>query len=401
MKLRFSNYTLHILDGVFGAFAMSFIAAETILPGMLTRLGAPAWMVSLSPAIFLLGTSLPGMLVTPYTDTLERKHPFVMFVCMPVQKIPYFLMPLLLVTISDNLVLAYLVFIATFIIGTGIGIAIPPWVQLLGKTVRPQLLPRLIATRLAIGGLLGVFGGYLVKVTLSHWPNRYGYALLFVFWSLAMAGSIISFYHLREPREAPHHLAKMRGNPVRLGELLQSRAIVNFLLVRIFYCGIYLALGFVSVQFCRELNLNEGYFGIFAATVVVGAVAGSLFTSFWTKHFQVRSALRIALALYIVFFLLTLYRGSLALAFAAFFILGFARDSWNSVNWSLMVTLPEKRFVGRAGALMMLVQAPPMLCAGFIGGKLLEWSGSFNLVAVAALVLLLPAFYFAGKLPAK
>ncbi len=401
MKRRFSNFTLHALNGIFGSLAMSFIAAETILPGMLAQLDAPPWMISLSPAIFLLGFALPGIVVSPYTDPLERKYPFLMFICMPVQKIPYFLMPLWLLWISDGPTLAWLVFISTFIIGAGTGIAIPAWVQMIGKTVRPDLVPRLMAARLGFGGALGVLGGFLVKITLSHWPDRYGYALLFTFWSLAMTVSMWAFYHLREPREAAQSLAKVRGNPVSMRELLRCKDIVNYLLVRMCYCGTFLALGFVSVQFMQSLKLDEGYLGIFAALVVGGAVAGNLFISYWTRRFSVRSALKISLMLYMIFFVLTLYRQNLALAFVCFFILGFARDTWESTGWSLMVSLPEKRMAGRAGAMMVLAQAPPILCAGFLGGKLLEWSGSYNLVAVAALLLLIPAYYFAGKLPAK
>lgn len=396
---RLSNFSWHVLDGVFGAFALSFVAAETILPGMLAQLGAPNWMISLAPAVYLIGSGIPGLLISDFTERYARKRDFIIPVCMPVQKGPYFLMPLLLLLISNDQLLAWLIFLGTLIIGLGIGIAVPPWNRMVAKTVAKPLIPRLMAMRLGIGAVLGVLGGYVVKMVLSRWPDRYGYALLFTFCSLAMTASMLSFARIREPKEklSPTvHRDRVRG-----GDLLRNRAIRNFLLVRTFYCSTFLALGFMPMQFCRDLRLNEGYLGIFAALVVVGAVGGNVFTAVWTKFHSERSAMLIGLWGYFGLFLLSLYRGSLWSAAAVFLLLGFSRDIWNATGWSMMMTLPEKRQIAKAGALLMLVMVPPMLVMGIIGGKLLEWSGSYNLVATAAALLLLPAILFASRLPGK
>jgi MFS family permease len=400
MAKRYSNFTLHTIDGICGAAGMSFVAAETILPGMLKQLSAPAWMITLAPALVLFGSALPAALVVPVINRLPRKKEFILRWGTTLQRGPYFLLLPLMLLVSDQRILAWLIFLATFAIGLGVGNAVPPWIRLLAKTVAPSQIPRLIALRFLFGGVFGFAGGmFVVKNVLARWPDRFGYAILFACASFFFALSIYFFARIREPAESPERLAEFESGNASYLELFRNRDILNFQLGRIFYCGIFFAAGLLPVQFCRELNLSEGYLGVFAALVVAGAVCGNFFIVRWTRRHTSRSALLIGLGVYFVIFAGALWRGSLIWAMMLFFLLGFARDVWNSAEWSLMVTLPERRLHNKNSAMTMMVMAPPILLAGFGGGALYSATGSFSLLSAIAALLLLPAIYFSWRLP--
>ncbi len=394
-----NNYWLHVCEGVIYISGICFIAYETIMPKIIDALGGAPWTISLAPTLMILGSALPSVLVAGYSDRLPRKKRFVMINCVG-QRLPYFLLVPLLLWLDDDHVLVWCVMGAVFVSGVFTGILAPAWFQFVANTVPNRYIPRLFSFRFGLAAVAGIFIGLLVKSILKNYPGNTGFALLFLAAGMLTMSSLFFLSKIREPVKCGK-AAQKNEIPPTYREVIGQRDIILFIIVRGFYCGIYIGLAFIPIRVCQVLELDNSWLGIFAMTVVCGSIAGNVFTSFWTHRFSWRSCQLIGLCGYLLTFLLCLFCRHMAVAVMIFFIMGFSRDVWSSVSSALMLSLPGKRLRSKGTALISIAMAPPLILAGLAGAALFSRFNSYNLLFICAALMMLPAIYFSRKLPAK
>ncbi|MDD3118506.1 MAG: MFS transporter [Victivallales bacterium] len=391
-----NNFRYHIYDGVLYICGICFIAYETVLPKMIESLDGTAWMISFAPMLTLIGSTFPSVIAAGYVDRLPRKKHYII-VSGIIQRLPFFLTALLLWTMNAPHFLVWCIMTAVFINGIFSGVLSPAWFQFVANTVPARYVPRLFAIRYGLGSAIGIFIGLLVKVILEYWPEKNGFGVLFLAAGMATMASLLAVAKVQEPERR----TKTTEAPGSYREVWRQSAIMKFIVVRAFYCGVYIGLAFIPIRICAVLQLPNSWLGIFTLTVVCGAIAGNIFTSIWTHRWSWRTCQIISLAGYGVMFLLCLGCYHLVTALVIFFLLGFSRDVWNSVSAAYMLNLPGPRLRAKGTAFIALTMMPPLLVAGVAGGKLMSWFNSYSLVFIVAALTMIPAIHYSRQLPER
>ncbi|MDD4318142.1 MAG: MFS transporter [Victivallaceae bacterium] len=394
-KKGIGNFWLHVFEGVLCITGVSFISYETVLPKIIESLGGPGLLISFAPALPILGSALTPLIGANIADRLHHKRNFVALVCV-FQRLPYILLIPVLWFSKDNLTSAWLIAGTIFLYGLGSGILAPAWFQLVANTVQERYIPRLFSIRFGISSVLGVLVGWLVKIILDWHPDKTGYGLLFLLAGIMMMSGIWFLMKIREPRHIPRR--REPPLPVTYSEVLSSPNIVRFIWLRACYCGVFVSMAYIPIKICRELELNSGWLGIFTMMVVLGAIVGNVFAAFWAQHFSWKNGLIIGICAYLVVFILTIICRSTGMAMLIFFILGFAKDVWNSMSAALMISIPGQRLRSRGSAMIALLMAPPIICGSVSGTLLYSWFGSYNLLFAVSALMMIPTIVFSRKL---
>jgi len=390
-----SNFWLHVCEGVLCLTGISFISFETILPKIIESLGGSGFLISFAPALAILGSALTPLLGANVADRLKYKRNFVGLICV-FQRMPYLLVIPVLWFSKDNITAAWLISGTIFIYGLCSGFLSPAWLQLVANTVPERYIPRLFSIRFGISSVLGIFVGWLVKIILEWQPNKTGYGLLFLLAGIMMMAGIRFLMKIREPRVTPkRHYNQI---PVTYREVLMNSNIMRFIWMRACYCGIFVSLAYIPIKIIDELKLSNSWLGIFIMMVVIGAILGNLFTAFWSHRYSWKNGLIIGLVCYLVVFVLTILCNGIVMALIIFFMLGFAKDVWNSMSSALTISIPGKRLRSRGSAMIALLMAPPIICASMSGALLYGWFDSYNLLFAVSALLMIPTIYFANEL---
>lgn len=375
---------------------VSWVSYETVMPKIVESLGGSPMMIALTPILFMFTSALPSVFLAGISDRMERKIPFLIPICL-LQRVPFFIVALLLWFSSNNSSNVYAILIAVFIVGLFSGISAPFWNSMCGNVVPKRYVARLFAIRFGITSILGVVVGLLMKLILQWFPGNAGFGILFFLAALMMT---VSLYYLsliyepqvRVPRKKP------KQSPASWKEVWQNKNIIYFSWVRIFYSATYISIAFIPVKICKELELNDSWLGIFTIMVVLGAITGNVFTILWSNRMSLKSAQIISLVCYMITFILTIFCNNIMMALFIFFLFGFAKDAWNSVCSSLIIGLPGKRLLAKGSAFMAVSMAPALLLSGMVGAWLYELTGTYIIPLLASTILMIPAIYYSNRI---
>lgn len=397
-----ANYTYHAIEGSLFFSGMCFISFETVLPQIIKSLGGSTWMIALAPSLLVIGCSLPTMFTAGMLARSQQTMPSLKFFGM-FQRLPFLLAGIVLLSASvlpAQLVL-WTVLAAPFFSGLSCGATLPAWFDLVARTVPGNRITHLFALRFAIGALAGIAIGALVKLILTHWPDAFGYGLLFLGAALFLYASYFFFIQIKEPGSHTANPDRKRrlNDSGTYGEIIADRVLMRFILLRFFACGSFIAVPFISIQALKQLHLAESWLGYFVIAVIAGAISGNLFASRWSRRHSCRSGIEIAAVAYLLMLALAWCNWHPITVLLAFFTLGFARDCWNSFSSTLVAALPPKRLRMKSIALITTCYAPGLILSGLIGAVLWNRFNSYSLNLAAATLTMLAALAINRKMP--
>lgn len=245
------NFCVSLLDMVFITLAATLVSRDTIVPLLVSRLTKSTTVIGLIPALWALGLYLPQLLIANYAERLPCKKPFSMLVGALGERLPYFLMGLivwLFAVRAPSVALTGLLLLIT-ISAAGIGLALPPWFDMIAKVIPVRQRGLRAGVGRSAGALLGVAGALLAGRILQRVAFPSNFALCY-----AMAGvaAYISWTGLALTREPPSLVTKPR---LSLGKYLrrlpavirQNRNYARFLVARGVGAAGNMALGFYMV----------------------------------------------------------------------------------------------------------------------------------------------------------
>jgi len=383
-KYLASNYALHAIEGSLYFAGLCFVAFETVLPQVIKSLGGSTWMVSVAPAMVTIGCAIPSMFTAGIIDRQPRKMPALAWSGF-FQRIPFVLAGLILlgaVWLPSRLVV-WAALLAPLLSGLACGFTLPAWFDLVARTVAPERITSLYALRYAAGAISGMAIGGLVKIILGWQPNHFGYGTLFLCAGVILFTSYYFFLKIQEPVQP--EVRRLRP-PVRYREVLSDRNIQSLLWCRFFSCGSFIGISFLPIHLLKTLHLPQSWLGYFVIAVITGAVSGNIFATRWSRKHSCRTGLLIGVSGYLLTFACSLIAGHWSLALLTFFLLGFARDCWNSFISTLNTALPPKRLRAKSIAIVNTLYSPGLILACLLGALLWSRTHSFALVIGTAML---------------
>jgi MFS family permease len=266
------NFCVNVADLTFYNLALSFIYSTTILPVYVSYLTTSAVLIGLVPALQEVASYLPQIVLARRTEGLERKKPFVVRLSV-LERLPY-----LFIAVSIFIwprapawfAYAFLVFGLTTARGSG-GLAGPAWVAMVGKIIHPDRKGLMFGLGLALGGVLGIGGAWLVGRVLSTHAYPFSFGLCFL---LSFAAQAVSWGFLALNREPPQASAPSALTPRDYfrqvpGILRRNPDFSRFLLSQTLIIFGGLGMGFYIIYARRTFQISDA----FLAAVTIAAMA--------------------------------------------------------------------------------------------------------------------------------
>jgi hypothetical protein len=185
------NFAANVCDGAIFSLALSFVSQQTVLPVFVKKMGGNNIAVGLIPVLWTAGFNFPQIFIANFAQRFDRKKNFVLFTALA-QRLPWLLLAALsffleAVNSKTGLLLFFTVFTLAAVAGS---INLPAWFDLVAKITPVNMRGRLFATRMLLGAVLGVFGGWVVMQVLKALAYPKSFACLFM---LAFGAMMVSY----------------------------------------------------------------------------------------------------------------------------------------------------------------------------------------------------------------
>ena len=258
---------------------VSVVAPDTLIPPLLGELGAPGWLIAISPQLMLLGFMVTPLFFAHLVEGRQRILSYLLFWGI-FQRLPFLLAGIVLfgaAWVPDWCVMAAIA-AAPFCSGLLGGVAVSAWSAMVAKTVAPERRASLMAIRNTIGALLGIGAGFLVEWILAVAPGTAGYAWLHIIAFALLMGSWLFFMGVREPMErvpegnAGSFLENLRRIPRTLRD---DRRFLRYLGALSCGHGILIILPFLSIHALKVLQAPTSFAGVLLAAKSAGVFAGN------------------------------------------------------------------------------------------------------------------------------
>lgn len=276
---------MHLSDGVLFFFGMSMISMQTVIPVFIEQAGGTAVAIAAVQALSIIGMNLPQLLVInsgfnpPKLLPLILRYSGLYRLMFLVIGIYAFIIPLFSPD-TAVFILAVLI-ISPAILGSLAG---PLWFHLMFLTTPVNLRGRLMGVRQFIGALLGVIGGYVVKLILDGLPFPVNFGTIFLIAFVFLLGSYLFLMNVKEPDRI---IEAGQTTVIRLKErigsvLKQDKNFRNYLIADFLSLMSFTSTSFFAVYGIAKFGLKPGTAGAYtmvmmatmsAANIVFGIIA--------------------------------------------------------------------------------------------------------------------------------
>ena len=392
------NFWLGVYNGVLVNGAEAFFHSSLVLAPFLAELGAPAVVIGLIPALRVGGWLLPQLFVAsrlahqPFKLPWYRRVSLLRFAAFAGMTLAVFLWrghPQLIIAV----VLAMLALNAL-----GSGVSGVSFADVTAKVVPPYRLGTFWALRNAVGGLLALLSGLVLRrVLASELPFPVNFGVLFLVGTTLTGLAYLSFSLIREPVGARSLKEPFRHMLGRIPGILRSDASFRrYLRVRFLALLALLAEPFYAVYALRVLDAPSSVLGVF----VVLATGASITANFILRRAADRGKnigiLRMSVGLLLAAPLVAFLAPTWPLFGVVFMLSAAGNTALGMAAWNLLYAVsPEHErllYVGTANSLLALPSFAPILAGGLLGW--LGFGPLFGLAAVSALASLVFAFRF-------
>lgn len=198
------NFSVNLWDVIFITLGFSLISKETVIPVLVSQLTDSKLAIGLVPAMWSLGIYLPQLLTANLAERMVFKKPFVMYVSLAVERLPYLLVGLGLLGFAVNAptVALLAVLLGLAVASMGAGVATPAWMDMIAKVIPTKRRGIWLGLGHGLGMLIGVGGAWFVGRVLVTYAFPGNFALLYF---AAFGVMFISWFGLaltREPASA-------------------------------------------------------------------------------------------------------------------------------------------------------------------------------------------------------
>ncbi|MFO7696816.1 MAG: MFS transporter [Anaerolineae bacterium] len=392
------NMGAGIIDAIFFSLGAQVIANETVIPLLLTRLGASSVILGLITALGNLGILLPQLFGAGISQERRYKKPITMLFGIG-ERLPFLLIGVVIWLWGSGAprVALFAYVILRILSSISVGTIIPAWYTLIGKVIPTRRRGLFFGLGRGSGALLGVGGALLAGYLLDSQGFPRGFALCFM---IAAASMFVSWMGLAITREPPDLIVKphtpMRAYFARLPAILRvNRNYARFVAARCVTILGTMALSFFIVYGSGRFDLTGGVIGGLTATIstsqaVLYLVWGLIADRYGHKRVLCAGAVAMTGAA-----LVALWTPEIAGLYVAFALMGAAIAAEMISSSSIVLEFApldeQPTYVGLSNTLV----APFRALAPILGGALAAGLGYGGLFAVAALFSLLGALSMA------
>jgi MFS family permease len=194
------NYALFFTDAFGYPLAFSLISTSTIMPLLLTSLGASNLVIGLVPALQSLGAMLPGIFVAPYLERLPMKKRALVGFGLAERLFIFSMAGVVMMWGLASPSLAVKLFLAAWTLASLTqGVSMTVYYSVLPKCIPPDMRGGLFGWAGALSGLFGIVGAETAGYLLGTVEFPLNFVRLFAIAFTILVASLVPFLWLREP----------------------------------------------------------------------------------------------------------------------------------------------------------------------------------------------------------
>ncbi len=204
---RNRNCVFHVLDGIFFFAALTILSRQVLIPQMIAELTDSELLLGLVPLIFSLGILVPQAFHAKHVEGLPYKKRRVL-VCAMLQRVGWVFLLVSLLIVWKPLHTLVVLFTSLALCALGTGLIIPVWTDWFAKTTPDSLWGKILGTRRAMAGPLGIAAGlFVIPPVMSHFssPRRYTILTAIALGFYALSLLMVALVKEEEQRGLPDH----------------------------------------------------------------------------------------------------------------------------------------------------------------------------------------------------
>jgi len=373
-----ANYGVEAAWGL----AVSLIEVNAVLPVFLREMGVSASVISVLPALGVLGFTLPQLLSAYLTEGMPRKkYPYVILSYLA--NLPWlFIVLLVFGRAAERERWVVWAFFALYgVHAFMLGFITPMWGSFVYKLILPEKRGQFFGYTFFLHGAFGLLGALVVKFVLKGWPfpQNFGYCFLLSFIFLNVA---ISFYlPVIEPAYPEHRPERTpRKYVTHLVEVLRAdRNYLMFILARLVLSLGGMATVFYSVYAVERFKLDSSAAGVFVGILTVSQMVSSLGFGRVGDRYGYKVVAVLSCVANLTAVLLALSAESICVFYGVFAAVGASLSSlylaYTNLPMELCPYYDKSTYIGLANTL-----AAPFVAAGPLIGGVIATRFSYPLV---------------------
>ncbi len=392
------NYALGIANGALITLADSLIDSALVLTWFLSRLSAPNVLIGLVVPLRDAGWFLPQLFVARHQSRQPYKLPLYMAPAL-VRCLAWATMAVIVLTQHNPTVLIIGFFVPYVVNSVASGWGGVPFMDVVAKTIPARMRGSYFATRMLVGGVLGIAGSLVVRLALSEqlgraFPANVGQLIAIAAFFAAL--SMFAFMFVVEPPSVVgDEVSSLIAHLGRAAHLMRRDLNFRlFLTTRVVIMGAQMATPFFAVYASRDLGAGAEMVSVYLAFNTAASLISNLMWSRLSDRRGNRAVIRLAAGLGLSTTLLAWLAGPLDQAvatgvvgpwlFAVVFAISGAFQSGIGVGgMSLLLEIapPHERalVVGLTNSVLGVA-----LLSTSIGGLLVDWLGYRGLFLLTA-----------------
>jgi MFS family permease len=391
------NFILNVFDGAVFAFAMNFVALNTVIPVYVKKIGGTNLAVGLIPVLWAIGFHLPQIFTANFVRKRSNKKKIMMVTALA-QRLPWFLLALLSFFVIDKVEtnLGLLIFFGGFLIAAlGGGMNLPAWFDLLTKITPTHIRGRLFAFRVTLGAVMGIFAGYTAKQVLDNVQYPANFSLLFIVAFSIMMISYLFLSFLKEEKinsaaKAIHWKEFLRSLP----QILETQKnYKNFLIADILMILAGMANAFYTVYAFDKFDLTAGYAGDFTIVMMSATIFASMLFGYLSDKYGHRLNLFFGAVFTVIACILALITQTLFLYYSVFVFSAMTIALIQVSRITIIAELSPSEETSTYVALTHVITVPFVL-SGIFAGWLADLFGYIPVFALAGFFAALSAYWF-------
>ncbi|MDD3804086.1 MAG: MFS transporter [bacterium] len=284
------NYTLGIFNGVLMNLVDALTGSSTMLPLYLSTLTKSSVLIGLGTSFHDALWPLPQIFMAHF----HEGKPFKKYVYDRTALVRVLMMFVLAFVILLNPPSVLWIFLsALFIYHVFGGIAGLSFMDVVAKTISPEKLTSFWGLRIALGGVLSIGGGFLVKFILNRYSSPFDFYLVFISAAIIVTVGLFSFCLAEEPADSTQKKTKSFIVFFKDGAkiLSKDRNFKYLFFVRVLL-GITAALEpFYMIYAVRELGMRPSSAGFMIAARMTGLVSSNFLWNYIARRKSVRHVL--------------------------------------------------------------------------------------------------------------
>ncbi len=400
-KISKRNFYSLLWHAAFLALSRPFMDTDTVIPSMLVDAGGTAVQIGIMTAIMLGGASITQLIFAPFISNYHYKKGFLLLgINMRILALLGMGLMLYFSALLQPGLIIWLIFLLITIFSFSGAFANVSYMDILGKSVLPELRKPFFSLRQAINGVILFMAALAAKhvLTTMGYPRNYAIMYFIAFGALLMAS--MGFWHLREvvPSKltvrSPRHFMELIKIEIKQNPRLK------YFLGFINTMGISITLLPFIILYGKEIyHTPGGTTGWFLLVKIIGSVLAAFTLFFLAGKYKYRYLLYGGAILAFLLPLLMLLPFHLPALAVIFFVGGVIFTAYSITRNGILVEISGTKnrtlYTGIAGAGSILPALFPLA-----GGWIIKHFGFLPFFALFML-LVLSSLFFIYKLNCK